>query len=115
MEPLIGKIKLTNQTSLPENKRNSWFSTILIFINCTCGLGFMTNPIFFAQSGWLLGSILILFVAYLVAYNMNLFCRVLDQLEIQNKNSNLVQMEDCFKYVFKSKHWQKVCFICKFN
>lgn len=96
---------------LPEIKKKNVFITTLILVNCACRLGFMTNPIFFAQSGWLLGSNFALLIAFLVAYNMSLYCKVIEEIEKNHPNSNLSQMEDCFKYTFSSKFWSRLFFL----
>ena len=93
--------------------KNSLFMTSITIFKCAVGLGIMTNPTFFAQSGWLLGSIIIILISYLVAYNMVLLADVVQYIEDKNPNCDLSQMEDCLEYVIDSPKLRKVLFISK--
>jgi hypothetical protein len=98
-----------------DQSKNSEFATIITIFKCAVGLGIMTNPIFFAQGGWMLSIIIIAIISYLVAYNMTLLADVVDHIEKNNDNADLDQMEDCLQYVIKNKNWRKFLFLGKSN
>lgn len=106
----------TLETNLIQKKstgKNGQIATIATIFRCAIGLGIMNNPIFFAQSGWVLGSVLTIVTSYLVSYNMVLYADVIQELEEKHPDSSIDQMEDCIEYLIKSKRWQRVFYISK--
>ena len=90
--------------------KNSELSTTITIFKSMVGLGIMTTPIFFAEGGWVLSSILTAVVAVLIGYNITLLAEVVDHIEQNHEDVDLNQMEDCIPYVISSPKWQKGLF-----
>jgi hypothetical protein len=78
-------------------------------------LGIMNNPIFFAQSGYVIGTLFTCFISYLVAYNMALYSDVIQYLEDKHPKAKIDQMEDCIGYLIQHKTKAKVLYVSKLN
>lgn len=82
-------------------KKNSWLTSSTIAFKAMVGLGIMTNPIYFSQSGWLLGILITILISFLLSYNMTLMNDVAEDIEKQNKHVEISELEDVLVYVYE--------------
>ena len=90
-------------TNSGDTKKNTLISTSITIFRGLVGLGIMTNPIFFSDSGWLLGSIVTILIAFLLAYNMIIMNKVAEDVEQEDEKAEINQIEDLLKYLFTNK------------
>lgn len=93
------------------SRKNGQLSTAITLFKNIVGLGIMTNPIFFAQAGWILSTATVMLVSFLVAYNMSLLSDVVLHIERMHTDADVNQIEDCFKYLIQSPLWKRVLYI----
>ena len=104
---------IENSNSVPVKTKNSQLSGVVTIFKAAIGLGIMTNPIFFAQSGWVLSTIMVFLICYLVAYTMMLVTDIAYDIEKQNPGVAVVQLEDTIPYFLQSKNARKYTFLGK--
>jgi amino acid permease len=84
-------------------KKNSWLTSSTIAFKAMVGLGIMTNPIYFSQSGWLLGILLTIIICFLLSYNMKLMSDVAEDIEKETKDAQISEFEDVLVYVYEDQ------------
>ena len=92
--------------------KNGALTTCVNIFKAAVGLGLITNPIFFAQTGWLLSLFLIIVVISLICYCIRLLLHVVEDIEKRRPKTEITDMEQCIEFVFHSKKWKAFFYTC---
>lgn len=105
-EPLeVGNEKNTGSYYEVTRQKNkiSIFIAFLIFIKTTLGLGLMVIPKDFADSGFVLGTLIMIFVICIMYFCSILLIKAADDIEDKLGIDHLENMENVYKYFSGNK------------
>ena len=84
-----------------------------ITFKAAVGLGIITLPIHFANSGYVLGGFLIILISALILYALIIFLKLIDEVEKRNPLIQIKTPSEVALYVFKSTGLKKTFSYCK--
>lgn len=84
-----------------------------ITFKAAVGLGIITLPIHFANSGYVMGGLLIILLSALILYSLIIFLKLIDEVERRNPLVQIKTPSEVAMHVFKSTGVKKTFSYCK--
>ena len=104
-----GEKHLTYNQIRQKNK-NSLIKSIIILLKSTIGLGFLSIPIHFNNTGYLLSTVVIVFIFIDLYITSVMLIRIADSIEKKNPDIQLDTMDELFLNISYNKFVNKLLF-----